>query len=79
MQAIRKIVSPVGRLVSVELPEDWPESASAEVIVFPVESSSPPEHKLSFSEWMDLTWGSIPDFPDRFPQGEYEIRKSLDD
>ncbi len=79
MHAIRKIIAPVGRRVSVELPEDWPETASAEVIVLPLESAAPMKPAISFDEWMDMTWGSLPDFPDRFPQGEYEIRKSFDD
>lgn len=78
MQALRKIVDVTGSSVTVELPPDW-QLQKAEVIVLPVGNEEPQsDAKASWEAFVKRTMGSIPDFPDRFPQGEYEVRKSFD-
>lgn len=78
MQALRKIIDVTGSSVTVELPPDW-QLQKAEVIVLPVGNEEPQsDAKASWEAFVKRTMGSIPDFPDRFPQGEYEVRKSFD-
>jgi hypothetical protein len=79
MQALRKIVNVSGSSLTVDLPADW-HLTKAEVIVLPVsDEMEQMESKESWEAFVKHTMGSIPDFPDRFPQGEYEIRRSFDD
>ena len=79
MQALRKIVNVSGSSLTVNLPADW-HLTKAEVIVLPVsDEMEQMESKESWEAFVKRTMGSIPDFPDRFPQGEYEIRRSFDD
>jgi len=79
MQALRKIVDILGSSLTVDLPADW-HLTKAEVIVLPVsDEMEQMESKESWEAFVKRTMGSIPDFPDRFPQGEYEIRRSFDD
>jgi|APHig6443718053_1056840.scaffolds.fasta_scaffold436616_2 hypothetical protein len=79
MQALRKIVNVSGSSLTVDLPADW-HLTKAEVIVLPVsDEMEQMESKESWEAFVKRTMGSIPDFPDRFPQGEYEIRRSFDD
>ena len=78
MQALRKIIDVTGSSVTVELPPEWL-LQKAEVIVLPVGNEEPQsDAKASWEAFVKRTMGSIPDFPDRFPQGEYEVRKSFD-
>jgi len=80
MQALRRIVDVSGSSLTVELPPDWAGLDKAEVIVLPVgDEMTQSESRESWESFVRRTMGSIPDFPDRFPQGEYEIRKSFDD
>ena len=79
MQALRKIVDVPGASLTLDLPVELQRSR-VEVIVLPVSK----EESLSATQdsWQDFvrkTMGSIPDFPDRAPQGEYEIRSGFDD
>jgi len=79
MQALRKIVNVSGSSLTVDLPADW-HLTKAEVIVLPVsDEMEQMESKESWEAFVKRTMGSIPDFPDRFPQGDYEIRRSFDD
>ena len=79
MQALRKIVDVSGTSLTVQLPADW-HLTKAEVIVLPVgDDVTQSESRESWEAFVNRTMGSIPDFPDRCPQGEYEIRKSFDD
>ena len=79
MQALRKIVDVSGTSLTVQLPADW-HLTKAEVIVLPVgDEEIQSESRESWEAFVKRTMGSIPDFPDRFPQGEYEIRQSFDD
>ena len=79
MQALRRIVDISGSSLTVDLPADW-HLTKAEVIVLPVsDEMEQMESKESWEAFVKRTMGLIPDFPDRFPQGEYEIRKSFDD
>ncbi len=82
MQALRKIMDISGSSLTVELPPDWAGLDRAEVIVLPVEKadfSEIPQPALTMEELVKRFSGAIPDFPDRFPQGQYEIRRSFDD
>ncbi len=82
MQALRKIIDVSGSSVTVELPPDWFGLTKAEVIVLPVnleEFARESNTAMTMQELVDRFSGSIPDFPDRPPQGEYEIRRSFDD
>ena len=77
MQALRKIVDISGSSLTVDLPADW-HLTKAEVIVLPVsDEMEQMESKESWEAFVKRTMGSIPDFPDRFPQGEYEIRQEF--
>ena len=79
MQALRKIVDVSGTSLTVQLPADW-HLTKAEVIVLLVgDEEIQSESRESWEAFVKRTMGSIPDFPDRFPQGEYEIRQSFDD
>lgn len=79
MQALRKIVEVSGTSLTVQLPADW-HLTKAEVIVLPVgDEETQSESRESWEAFVKRTMGSIPDFPDRFPQGEYEIRQNFDD
>jgi hypothetical protein len=79
MQALRKIVDVSGTSLTVQLPADW-HLTKAEVIVLPVDNEgTQSESRESWETFVKRTIGSIPDFPDRFPQGEYESRRSFDD
>lgn len=78
MQAIRKFVDVTGSSVTIDLPPDW-HLKKAEVIVLPIDESGEAAQKESWESFVGRTMGSIPDFPDRFPQGEYEARQSFDD
>ena len=79
MQALRKIIDVTGSSVTVELPPEW-QLQKAEVIVLPVGNEEPQsDAKASWEAFVKRTMGSIPDFPDRVPQGDYEVRKSFDD
>jgi virulence-associated protein VagC len=79
MQALRKIVNVSGASLTVDLPADW-HLTKAEVIVLPVgDEVTQSESRESWETFVKRTMGSIPDFPDRFPQGDYEIRKGFDD
>ena len=82
MQALRKIIDVSGSSVTVELPPDWSGLTKAEVIVLPVnleEFARESNTAMTMQELFERFSGSIPDFPDRAPQGEYEIRRSFDD
>jgi len=79
MQALRKIVDVSGTSVTIQLPADW-HLTKAEVIVLPAgDELGQSESRESWEAFVKRTMGSIPDFPDRFPQGEYETRQSFDD
>ncbi|QLQ24570.1 MAG: hypothetical protein HZT41_06655 [Dechloromonas sp.] len=79
MQALRKIVDVSGTSLTVQLPADW-HLTKAEVIVLPADNEgTQSESRESWETFVKRTTGSIPDFPDRFPQGEYESRRSFDD
>ncbi len=79
MQALRKIVDVSGTSLTVQLPADW-HLTKAEVIVLPVgDEETQSESRESWEAFVKRTMGSIPDFPDRLPQGEYEIRQNFDD
>ncbi len=79
MQALRKIIDVTGSSVTVELPPDW-HLQKAEIIVLPLGNDEPQsDSKASWEAFVKRTMGSIPDFPDRVPQGDYEVRKSFDD
>lgn len=79
MQALRKIIEVSGSSLTLDLPEELQRSR-LEVIVFPVsKGESLPETQEDWPEFVRRTLGSIPDFPDRAPQGEYEIRRGFDD
>ena len=79
MQALRKIIDVTGPSVTVELPPDW-RLQKAEIIVLPLGNEEPQsDSKASWEAFVKRTMGSIPDFPDRLPQGDYEVRKSFDD
>ena len=78
MQALRRIVDISGSSLTVDLPADW-HLTKAEVIVLPVgDEVTQSESRESWEAFVKRTMGSIPDFPERFPQGEYEIRQSFD-
>lgn len=79
MQALRKIVDISGSSLTVDLPPDW-QLTKAEVIVLPVgDEATQSDSRESWEAFVKRTMGSIPDFPDRLPQGEFETRKSFDD
>lgn len=79
MQALRKIIDVTGSSVTVELPPDW-HLQKAEIIVLLLGNDEPQsDSKASWEAFVKRTMGSIPDFPDRVPQGDYEVRKSFDD
>jgi hypothetical protein len=79
MQALRRIVDISGSTLTVQLPADW-NVTKAEVIVLPLgDETERTESRESWEAFVKRTMGSIPDFPDRLPQGEYEIRRSFDD
>jgi len=81
MKTIRRIYERMPETISVP-----PElrSRRAEVIILPLDEIADvdePESKAVESEVADplITqfFGSLPDFPEREPQGEYEIREEL--
>lgn len=79
MQALRKIVDAPGAILTLDLPEELQRSR-VEIIVLPVSTEEwPAEPRESWQDFVRKTMGSIPDFPDRAPQGEYEIRRGFDD
>ncbi|MGA9396097.1 MAG: hypothetical protein WBV56_12250 [Azonexus sp.] len=82
MQALRKIMDVSGSSLTVELPPDWIGLDKAEVIVFPVGQGDLAEitqPAMTMEELVKRFSGAIPDFPDRLPQGEYEVRRNFDD
>lgn len=79
MQALRKVVDVSGDSITVDLPPEW-RLQKLEVIILPVdEFVDTSKQRLSWETFVRQTYGSIPDFPARAPQGEFEIRRSLDD
>jgi len=79
MQALRKVVEVSGDSVTVDLPPEW-RLQKLEVIVLPVdELVDTSKQRSSWETFVRQTYGSIPDFPDREPQGDFENRRSLDD
>lgn len=79
MQALRKVVEVSGSSVTVDLPPEW-RLQKLEVIVLPVdELVDTRQQRQSWEAFVRQTYGSIPDFPERESQGEFEIRRSLDD
>ncbi len=82
MQALRRIMDISGSSLTVELPPDWAGLDRAEVIVLPVDKtdfSEIAQPAMTMEELVKRFSGAIPDFPDRLPQGQYEIRRSFDD
>lgn len=82
MQALRKILDVSGPSLTVELPPDWAGLGKAEVIILPVVDADIAEANqpaMTMEELVKRFAGAIPDFPDRFPQGDYEVRRSFDD
>lgn len=82
MQALRKIVDVTGPTLTIDLPPDWAGLVTAEVIVLPINEADVTDIAAPANTMEDLVrrfYGAIPDFPDRAPQGEYEVRRSFDD
>lgn len=70
MNAMRTTYEDLPETVTLTIPREMAHKR-AEIIVLVDESSAPAGKSLT-----DF-FGSIPDFPDRAPQGEYEKRESL--
>ena len=82
MPALRKIIDVSGHSVTVELPPSWAGLGKAEVIVLPIsniDAEAVVQPAMTMEELVKRFSGSIPDFPDRPSQGEYEVRRGFDD
>lgn len=62
-------------ILKLEMPSDVRDTELEIVLIFNPVSETAAGWPPGFFE---QTFGSIPDFPDRAPQGEYEIRNSLE-
>jgi hypothetical protein len=75
MEAIRQIYESGPELISIAIPPEL-QRRRLEVIILPLEETDALKSKLTNEEVVKL-FGSLPDFPDRAPQGEYETRLDL--
>ena len=66
-------------VLRVEIPTDLSDTDVEVVIVFqPVKTTTEKVHPSWPEGFFEKTVGSIPDFPERAPQGEYEVRDDLE-
>jgi hypothetical protein len=77
MHAIRQIIDDAPETIPV--PPEM-RHRRVEVIFFPLDEE--PQAETDALGWpigfFESTFGSIPDFPEREPQGEYEVREPLE-
>lgn len=78
MQPIRQIYQDAPD--SIIIPDEL-RHQPVEIIIWPLTQLTPSQEETDANGWpigfFEQTFGSIPDFPDREPQGEYEERESL--
>lgn len=66
-------------ILKMELPTNLSDTDVEVVIVFhPVKTTTGKVHPSWPEGFFEKTAGSIPDFPDRASQGEYEVRDDLE-
>jgi len=79
MQPIRQIYQDTPSVIHINIPEAL-QHHPVEVIIKPLEEST--QQETDANGWpigfFELTFGSIPDLPDREWQGDYEEREPLE-
>ena len=68
MQAIKTIYDDLPGTINI--PDKWIHRKAEVIIILEDETPKGKKHLIDF-------FGILPDFPDRFPQGEYERREPL--
>jgi len=66
-------------ILKIEIPTDLADTDVEVVVIFhPVITTADKAHPSWPKDFFEKTVGSIPDFPERAPQGEYEVRDDLE-
>jgi len=65
-------------ILKIEIPTGLSDTDVEVVVIFhPVKTTTEKVHPSWPESFFEKTAGSIPDFPERAPQGEYEVRNEL--
>ena len=73
--AYRTVQRLEGRHLVIDLPSDFPETGTAEIIVLPLDPTDEAAGRLLMREWLARAWGCAPDFPDRPEQPPHNTRE----
>lgn len=63
-QALRLICPVQDKKVRIDLPPDFPDTGSVEVIILPLPPAEAADSDMATQEWLRDVWACVPNFPD---------------